>query len=280
MKMINLFIVLLFVFNSGFILADQKDYPANYYDTIAILFLLVIALILIAFIFYGTGEGKPTEAVKRKTLLQNTFINRFITGTVPIEKEHELLLNDDYDGIKELDNKVPPWFNYLFYGSILFSVYYMLDYHVFESSPLQEAEYAMEMEAAKLQREQLAKSGAFITEETVTFVQDTEALSKGKQLYDLHCVTCHAPDGGGSIGPNLADRYWIHGGTINDIFRTVKYGVPSKGMIPWQQQLNPVEIQQVSSYVLSMQGSVPQNPKGPEGDPFPDNDTLKTLSLR
>jgi hypothetical protein len=86
--------------------------------------------------------------------------------------------NDDYDGIKELDNRVPPWFNYLFYGSILFAVYYMLDYHVFESSPLQEAEYAQEMETARIQREQLAKSGAFITEETVTFVNDSDALSE------------------------------------------------------------------------------------------------------
>jgi cytochrome c oxidase cbb3-type subunit III len=156
----------------------------------------------------------------------------------------------------------------------------MLDYHIFESSPLQEAEYAAEMEAARMLREQLAASGAFITEESVSFVNDTDALSKGKKLYESNCVTCHAQDGGGIVGPNLTDRYWIHGGTINDVFRVIKYGVPAKGMIPWQQQLNPVEIQQLSSYILTLQGTTPANPKAPEGDPAAENDTLKTLSLR
>jgi cytochrome c oxidase cbb3-type subunit III len=280
MKMNNLTIILLFVFNSGFVIASEKDYPANYYNTVALLFLLAIVLIFVAFMFYGTGEGKPSLKKEKRSLLQLPFINRYITGATPVEKEHEIMLNDDYDGIKELDNRVPPWFNYLFYGSILFAIYYMLDYHVFESSPLQEAEYAMEMETARLQREQLAKSGAFITEETVTFAMDSEALTKGKLLYDTHCVACHANDGGGIVGPNLTDQYWIHGGTINDVFRVIKYGVPAKGMIPWQQQLNPVQIQQVSSYVLSLQGTAPQNPKGPEGNSLEQTDTLKTISMK
>jgi cytochrome c oxidase cbb3-type subunit III len=280
MKLNKLFLILLFIFNSGFLIASEKDYPANYYNTVALLFVIVIVLMFAAFLYYGTEEGKPVIKKQKKSILQLPFINRYITGATPIEQEGEIMLNDDYDGIKELDNRVPPWFNYLFYGSILFAVYYMLDYHVFESSPLQEAEYAMEMETARIQREQLASTGAFITEETVTFTGDSETLSKGKLLYDTHCVACHANDGGGIVGPNLADQYWIHGGTINDVFKTIKYGVPAKGMIPWQQQLNPVQIQQVSSYVLSLQGTAPQNPKGPEGNPFSDVDTLKTLSMK
>jgi cytochrome c oxidase cbb3-type subunit III len=277
----NKLLVLLFiVFNSSILFGREKDYPPDYYDTIALLFLLVLVLIMAAFMFLGTGEGKPTLKKARKSILQISFINKYLTGTTPVEKEHEILLADDFDGIKELDNRVPPWFNYLFYGTILFSVYYLLDYHVFETSPLQEAEYAQEMEEARLYREQLAKSGAFITEETVTFVNDTEALQKGKRLYDTHCVACHAADGGGLVGPNLTDEYWIHGGSINDVFRTIKYGVPSKGMIPWQQQLDPVQIQQLSSYVLTLQENTPSNPKGPEGEPFTQQDTLKAISMK
>jgi cytochrome c oxidase cbb3-type subunit III len=280
MQMNKILTLMLIVFNTYLLYGKEKDYPPNYYDTVALLFLLVLIAIILAFMILGTGEGKPYVKKVRKSFLSLPFVNRYFTGIVPAEKEHEILLSDDYDGIKELDNRVPPWFNYLFYGTILFSVYYLLDYHVFETSPLQEAEYALEMEAAKIHREQLAKSGAFITEETVTFVVDTEVLNKGKLLYDTHCVACHAADGGGLVGPNLTDEYWIHGGSINDVFRTIKYGVPAKGMIPWQQQLDPVQIQALSSYVLTLQGTNPSNPKGPEGDSFSGVDTLKIISMK
>jgi cytochrome c oxidase cbb3-type subunit III len=279
MKLNKLPVLFFVAFCSGMIFAKTKDYPANYYDVIALVFLLIIVFIFLAFLFHGTEEGKKSVKITEKNRRLFPFINKYITGTIPVEKEAEILLDDDYDGIKELDNRVPPWFNYLFYGSILFAVYYMLDYHVFETGMLQEEEYAQEMELARQQGEQLARSGAFITEETVTFIKDDETLSKGKQIYDTHCITCHAPDGGGLIGPNLTDRYWIHGGTINDVFKVIKYGVPAKGMIPWQQQLNPLQIQQVSSFILSLQGTDPQNPKPPEGNPA-EIDTMKTISFR
>jgi cytochrome c oxidase cbb3-type subunit III len=280
MKMNKIFLILITLLNCGFLFAGEKDYPSGYYDIVALFFILILVSIFIAFFYFGMGEGKIRPAREKKSFLQLSFVNKYLTGSTPIEKEGELLLADDYDGIKELDNKVPPWFNYLFYGSILFAVYYMLDYHVFETSPLQEAEYAEEMNIAKQQRDQLAKSGAFITEETVTFVKENEALEKGKQVYNTHCVACHATDGGGLVGPNLTDQYWIHGGSINDIFKTIKYGVPAKGMISWQQQLNPVQIQDVSSYILTLQGTQPQNPKAPEGVPFSPADSMKTLSMR
>jgi cytochrome c oxidase cbb3-type subunit III len=280
MKKIKQLLLLLIVFNPA-VYAGAEDFPAGYYEKVALAFLLILVIIFLAFIYYGTGEGKPRPQVKRRrSLLQIPFINKYITGTVPIEMEKDIVLDDDYDGIKELDNRVPPWFNYLFYGSILFAVYYMLDYHVFKTSNLQDAEYAQEMETARIQREQLAKSGAFITEETVTFVNNSDVLQKGKQIYDTHCVACHASDGGGLVGPNLTDRYWIHGGSIKDIFKIVKYGVPAKGMISWQQQLNPAQIQEVSSYILTMQGTTPKNPKPAEGDPYSPQDTKKTISAR
>jgi cytochrome c oxidase cbb3-type subunit III len=271
---------LLFTQIPGYIFAQAKDsaFPEGYYNTMALIILLLVVSIFIAFLYYGTGEGKKYPQRSRKKISEMSFINRFITGTVALEKEKDILLNDDYDGIKELDNRVPPWFNYLFYGSIVFAVIYMLVYHVFETGKLQVAEYTEEIELARLQQEQLAKSGAFITEETVTFVRDSDAIEKGKQLYTTHCVACHAADGGGLIGPNLTDDYWIHGGGIKNVFKVVKYGVPAKGMIPWQTQLNPSEIQSVSSFILTLKGTDPQNPKQPEGELYKEQDSLKTLS--
>jgi cytochrome c oxidase cbb3-type subunit III len=114
MNLNKLFFILI-VFNPVFMFAGPKDYPANYYDTIALLFIILIVLMFIAFMYYGTGEGKPEPVKEKKSSRQFSFINKYITGSTPIEKEGELLLQDDYDGIKELDNRVPPWFNYLFF---------------------------------------------------------------------------------------------------------------------------------------------------------------------
>jgi len=261
--------------------AQSTEFTSSYYDTGAIFFLLLIAAIFIAFLYYGQGEGKKSEPVKKKgSIFQLGFVRRFITGLTPVEKENDILLEHNFDGIKELDNRIPPWFNYLFYGSILFAVYYMLDYHVFESGKLQAEEYAEEMNLAQQQRDQLARSGAFISEESVTFAGDSETLQKGKELFIQHCTACHAADGGGLIGPNLTDKFWIHGGDIKNVFKVIKYGVPAKGMISWQQQLNPLQMQDVARYILSLQGTSPQNPKQPEGTPYTTHDTLKTLSVK
>ncbi len=248
--------------------AETSGFPDGYYDTVALVLLLVIVLIFAGFIFYGTGEGKHKPAVKRKSIFQLSFVNKYITGSTPIEKEGEILLQDDYDGIKELDNRVPPWFNYLFYGSILFAAYYMLDYHVLKTSSLQEAEYAEEMAVASQLKEELAKSGTFITEETVTLAEDPALIEKGRQIFNANCVACHAADGGGLIGPNLTDNYWIHGGGIKDIFKIIKYGVPAKGMISWQTILDPAQMQNVSSFIISLKGTKSANPKAPEGIPY------------
>jgi len=235
-------------------------------------------LIFAAFLYYGTGEGKSKPAVKGKNIFQLKFINKYLTGSTPIEKEGEILLQDNYDGIKELDNRVPPWFNYLFYGSIIFAAYYLIDYHVLKTSSLQEAEYAEEIAAANIQKEQLAKSGAFITEETVAIVADNALIEKGKEIFKTYCVACHAADGGGLVGPNLTDNYWINGGGIKNIFKTIKYGVPAKGMISWQTQLDPLQIQNVANYIVTLQGTTPLNPKAPEGVPYNENDSLKAVT--
>ena len=176
------------------------------------------------------------------------------------------MLDHNYDGIKELDSRVPPWYTGLFYATIIFSVIYLLNFHVFNTGKLMYDEYEEEMKIAAIQKARLMNTGSLLTEDNVTKLTDDVSLLSGKQIYDANCVACHTADGGGLVGPNFTDEYWIHGGGIKNIFKVVTYGVPSKGMISWQTQLNPIQIQQVSSYILTFQGTTPLSPKAPEGE--------------
>ena len=182
-----------------------------------------------------------------------------------MDDEQKLLLDHDFDGIKELNNKIPPWFMAIFYGSMIWAVIYMVDFHVLGSGNVQEDEYAAEVEAADLEREILNKSGSFVNEETVTILDDVAALASGKDIFIKSCAACHGMGGEGLVGPNFTDEYWVHGGGIKDLFKTIKYGVPQKGMISWQAQLDPTMMQEVASYILTLKGTNPPNQKGPEG---------------
>ena len=240
----------------------ESDFPPNYYDTVALILLAIIVLSLLSIIYF---EGKPKTKVEKKPSIL-LKIRQIITKSTPIEREKDILFDHSYDGIKELDSKIPPWFTWLFYITILFSIYYMLHYHVLETGELMAEEYSEEMRIAAEEKEALMESGAFVNEETVTLLTEEAALISGKEIYDINCVACHASDGGGIVGPNLADEYWIHGGGIKNVFKVIKYGIIEKGMIAWQTQLNPNQMQEVSSYVLSFQGTTPAAPKQPEGE--------------
>ncbi len=187
----------------------------------------------------------------------------------PIEKEGEILLDHDYDGIRELDNHLPPWWKGLFYVTIVYAVIYLLVFHVFETAPLQEEQYEIEMaraEEAALQRQ--GDQTYDFDETTVTFSDDPGDLGAGKKIYDSQCAPCHKVDGGGSVGPNLTDDYWLHGGSMKDIYSTVKFGVPDKGMISWESLLNPEKMRQVSSYIMTLRGTNPPGAKAAQGDLF------------
>ncbi len=190
-----------------------------------------------------------------------------MTDTVPIEAEDEIKLNHNYDGIEELDNNLPPWWKMLFYASIAWGVVYFAYYHIFDYGVLSGEEYNIEMAEAEIAREKyLEKVADLVNETNVTLLADASSLDVGKEIYLGKCAACHGQLGEGLVGPNFADNYWIHGGTIKDVFSTVKYGVPAKGMIPWQTQLKPLEMQQVSSYILTLQGTNPPNQKEPQGE--------------
>jgi len=187
------------------------------------------------------------------------------TKAVPLEEEKSIELDHEYDGIKELDNHLPPWWLALFYGSIVFGVIYIFGYHVAGWWPLQDEEYAAEeAKATEIIQANLGTEGV-IDETTITYNDDPAFLGEGKKVFDQICMACHRADGGGSVGPNLTDNYWIHGGDIKDIFATIKNGVPGTSMTSWEKALSAKQIGQVSSFVYSLKGTNPPDPKAPEG---------------
>lgn len=199
----------------------------------------------------------------------------------PVEDLDALLMKEhNYDGIFELDNKAPAWFQFLFYVTILFSVIYMVNFHVLKKDNLMIDEYNQEMTAAQLEKETLMKSGGLINETNATVLDSPEDLKAGKEIYTVNCVSCHGNLGEGTVGPNLTDDYWIHGGGIKNVFATISNGVPAKGMITWKAQLNPKQIQQTASYVLTLHGTKPPNGKPPEGQIYKEesvkSDSVKT----
>jgi cytochrome c oxidase cbb3-type subunit III len=187
---------------------------------------------------------------------------------VSMEKEQDVLMHHEYDGIRELDNALPPWWLWLFYACIAWSVVYLVNMHVTGVWPDQKTEYEQEMAEAKAEvAAYVARLGASVDENTVTLLTDAGALSTGKGLFEANCVACHgaAAEGKISLGPNLTDAYWIHGGGIKNVFTTIKYGVAAKGMIPWKTQMKANELHAVASYVLSLQGTAPPNAQPPQG---------------
>ncbi len=197
-------------------------------------------------------------------------------NTVAIEEEEKITLDHEYDGIHELDNDLPPWWTALFYATIAFGVVYLIHYHVLRTGPLSAEEYEIAMEKAEEARlERLASAGEQLNAKTVSMQTDAASLASGKDIYLTNCQTCHGPEGQGlaGAGPNFTDEYWIHGGAIGDLFTTIRYGVPTKGMIAWKDQLKPEQIEDVASYILSLQGTNPPNALPPQGERYiPEDD--------
>lgn len=192
---------------------------------------------------------------------------KYWEDVVPVEREGEIMFSHSYDGIRELDNRLPPWWVNMFFITIVFAFGYMYYYHFGGSGPSSAEEYKTEMEVAK-KKIALALAGKAdaVDENSVTALTDAGALGEGELIFKNTCAACHGQHGEGMVGPNLTDEYWLHGGGIKNVFHTIKYGVPEKGMISWQSQLKPSDIQKVASYILTLKGTNPANPKAPQGE--------------
>ena len=280
MNKLKILLIIISLINTAQLLAQvpgPKQTDSTSQISGAMVFVLVAVLFILLFVFskdkyiYAPGERQPSVFKK---------FRQYVTRSVPIEQEADIMFHHDFDGIKELDNKVPPWFNALFIGTVLFAAIYLLNYHVFGTGKLMIDEYLDDIRAANEKREELIKTGALINENNVTLLTDNASLQNGKNTFMVNCVPCHGPDGGGTVGPNLTDKYWIHGGGIKNVFKTVTNGVPVKGMISWKTLLNPKKIQEVSAYILTLEGTNPPTGKPPEGNLYIDstqtvNDTTK-----
>ncbi len=210
--------------------------------------------------------GAADEPLKEMSFFEE--IKQRLSGLKPMEMEKDLIMQGhEYDGIQELDNGMPPWLRYFFLITIGFGIVYFFYYTILGIGDSQLEEYEKEMAAAQLLKEERMKLVAnSIDENNAVFMTDEMDLMEGKSIFRENCATCHGELGGGGAGPNLTDEYWLHGGGIKNVFKTIKYGYIQKGMAPWQDKLTPLQIQKVASYVLSLQGSNPPDALPPAGE--------------
>jgi len=224
-------------------------------------------------LFKTLTEAQQTSYLAKEALRKD---NRFkwikdaykkSLGSKKIEDEHEIILDHNYDGIKELDNDLPPWWVYMFYCTIIFAVVYWVRFEIVNDYS-QAEEYEIAVAEAKIEIAEWKKTAKDLVDvNTVTLLTEASDLKAGQKIFTTNCVACHKADGGGGIGPNLTDKHWILGGGIKNVFKTVSEGGrDGKGMVSWKSELKPLEMAQVASYVLSFQGTTPAEPKAAQGD--------------
>jgi len=251
---------------------------------IYVLFLVAIEVVIAALqrMLYESLSEKQQKSyqlneAKRKEHQFAWFKEKYaaMLDSKPMEKEEEILLDHEYDGIRELDNNLPPWWKYLFYATIVFAGWYMVYYHIL-GGPNQIDEYEREIAVAELAIQKYKEeSKDLIDASSVELLTDQSDLDNGKSIFEQNCAACHQATGAGGIGPNLTDEYWILGGGIKNIYHVISEGGRSgKGMVPWKGELKPNEIAQVASYIVSLEGSNPPDAKEPQGEKWEGGDEL------
>lgn len=271
---------------------DSGNKPAFIEYPMVCVFLFVFLFVLIAieitisavdnvtYQLLSEEEKQRLEAEEQLGITESTWYKNMmqkLTKSKPIAAEHELVLDHDYDGIKELDNDLPPWWKYLFIVSIIWGFAYFAYYEMFGGDN-QEMELQKAIAEAQIKLEEYKKTAPdLMSADNVTLLTDAADLSKGKTIYETNCAACHKIDGGGQIGPNLTDNHWILGGGIKEVFHTISEGGrDGKGMVSWKTMLKPTEIQQVASYVLSLAGTNPPEAKAAEGEVWEGQATVAT----
>ncbi|MBK7678716.1 MAG: c-type cytochrome [Chitinophagaceae bacterium] len=250
---------------------------STFYVMVTVLFIelaTIIALLINIKFLLRKEQVKPVTAIVEKELTPEEKVNKLswwdkVNKLRPVSEEAELDLGHEYDGIRELNNRLPPWWLYGFYATIVFAVIYLWRFEVSHNGPSSKQEYETAVARAEIKvQEYLKKKGDAVDENTVTLLTSAEDLAAGKAIFTdpSKCPACHTPEGGGNaVGPNLTDDYWIYGGSVKNIFKTIKYGT-SKGMRSWKDDLSAKQMAQVASYVKSLKGTKPANPREPQGE--------------
>lgn len=261
---------------------DATDAPAavttigglskgTFYFMAGVIFLeIVVILVILANIRILLAKEKQQKLVEptKKPSFIITWWNK-LNKFRPVQEEVDMDLGHNYDGIRELDNRLPPWWLYGFYITIVFAGIYLWRYHVSHTAPSSEQEFQIAMVKAERQKEEyLKKTAANVDENTVKLLNDAADLQAGATVFQSSCAPCHGKAGEGTVGPNLTDDYWMHGGSIKDVFKTIKYGVPEKGMKSWKEDFSPKQLAQLSSFIKSLRGTNPPNGKEKQGEPY------------
>jgi cytochrome c oxidase cbb3-type subunit III len=244
------------------------------------LFAGVVAIEVIAVLFLALAVKRVYAELlpQTKTVVKEyTFSTwwkgldkKLFTRAVPVEREADVMLDHDYDGIKELDNALPPWWKYGFYITIAVALIYLLNFHVLGSGKNPAEEYMAEIQKAKEEKAIFEENNKDKVDENNVVMANADGIKAGQRLFEANCVACHLKDGGGIVGPNLTDDYWLHKGSLNDIYHTIKTGYPDKGMQPWSNLFSPKEISFLASYIKSLKGTKPAAPKEKQGEYYTD----------
>lgn len=300
--------ILLLLFSSATIISANAqetaaksfwDDPVNHpltplYVVTAFVLIAMLTVLLVAFyllrilnLLIEQTEEKRAATLGKPYVKRESWWSKLVqrlNASVPVAQEKDIDLGHDYDGIRELDNHLPPWWKWLFYGTIGWGAVYLVVYHLSHSLPLSGEEYQDEVARAEqqIQKFKASQPQAVIDESTLAYTSDPAIIDKGKKIFmDYNCGSCHRNDGGGNtIGPNLTDAYWLHGGDIKNIFTTIKNGVVEKGMPAWGGAMSPENVRDVSFFVMSLQGTNPPDAKAPQGELFkletnPPKDTIQ-----
>jgi cytochrome c oxidase cbb3-type subunit 3 len=260
------------VSNSSYFSAMIVTY--GFIAVIAVELLSILLLIKALRFLTGIEKRKENEPVKKSSISVWQKINQFR----PLEEEGNMDTGHDYDGIRELDNVTPPWFTMGFLASIVFAIIYLYRYEFAHTAPSQLQEYTMEVNEAKILQDSMLKlEGNKVDENTVAMLGIADIASGGK-IYSSNCLPCHGDKGQGIVGPNLTDDYWLHGGSVKDVFKSIKYGWTEKGMKSWKDDFSPVQIAQLASYVKSLRGTNPPGAKPKQGELFSENASSDSIA--
>jgi len=250
--------------------------PSVFYIMVSFIFLellIILGLLINVRLLIKSQKEKLTATEIQEVVTARRRISWWnrINKFKPLEQEADIDLGHEYDGIRELNNRLPPWWIYGFYLTIVFAAIYLWRYHVSHTAPLSKEEYEIAVKKADEKvKDYLKQKGDAVNENTVSMLGAGD-VTEGKRIFQVSCISCHNEGGAGNVGPNLTDDYWMHGGDIKSVFKTIKYGI--NAMPTWQNSYSNKQIAQLASYVKSLHGSNPPNAKAPQGELYNEEST-------